>query len=279
MPASRASAALVLALALVPTGCGTLSVADEKELGDELAGEARRQLAFVREEVVVDYVEDIGRALVHAAGPQPFEYHFYVVDDPELNAFAMPAGHVYVQTGIILSAANVSELAGVMAHEVGHVALRHIARNYNKNRNAGILYQLGALVSSIFLPGPAAYGGQMLGQLAIVGVLNSFSREAESEADAFAVNAMPKAGLDPQGLVSFFQTLAEQDHGGRPPEFLSSHPATADRIAATHRLIEQAQLPQGLRISDNGKLEIIQRRIHLLTERAARDSDGARAKL
>src|SRR5262245_7155603 len=118
---SHAAAAWLAALALL-SGCGTLSVADEQQLGAEVARDARRELDFVREEVVVAYVEQIGRDLVKAAGPQPFTYHFYVVDDEELNAFAAPAGYIYVYTGIILASANASELAGVMAHEVGHVA-------------------------------------------------------------------------------------------------------------------------------------------------------------
>jgi predicted Zn-dependent protease len=258
----------LLALCAAVAGCGTLSVDKEKELGAELAQEMRKELRFVRETVVVDYVQSIGRSLVSAAGPQPFPYHFYVVDDEQLNAFAMPAGHVYVQTGIILNAANVSELAGVMAHEVGHVALRHIAQNYNKQRGAGILYNIGAIATSIFLPGPAAYGSQVLGQLAIVSALNTFTREAEREADAFAVRVMPQAGLDPEGLVTFFQTLEQetaQSGGSHPPAFLSTHPATEERIATTSKLIQEAKLPEHLRRTDNGKLEIIQRRIRLLT--------------
>jgi predicted Zn-dependent protease len=262
------AAALAAALALLP-GCGTLSVEEEQQLGAEIARDARKELRFVREEVVVKYVDQIGRGLVKAAGPQPFQYHFHVVDDEVLNAFAAPAGYVYVNTGIILAAANVSELAGVMAHEVGHVALRHIAKNYNKQRGAGILYQLGALGAAIFLPGAGAAAAQLGGQLAILGVLNSFSREAEAEADAFAVQVMPKAGWDPQGLVSFFQTLSQETKGGRPPEFLSSHPTTESRIEATAKLIRDSNLPEGLHDSDAGKLEIIQRRIRLLTGRAA----------
>lgn len=266
---SRAVAALAGA-ALALSGCGTLSVAEEQELGAEVARDARRELEFVREEVVLAYVEQIGRGLVDAAGPQPFQYHFYVVDDEELNAFAAPAGYIYVHTGIVLAAANASELAGVMAHEVGHVALRHIAKNYNKQRGAGILYQIGALGAAIFLPGAGAAAAQLGGQLAILGVLNSFSREAEAEADAFAVRVLPKAGWDPQGLVTFFQTLRSESGGARPPAFLSSHPATEDRIEATTKLIRAEKLPANLRDSDAGKLEIIQRRIRLLTGRAAR---------
>jgi predicted Zn-dependent protease len=270
-PSAAHGARLAALLALALAGCGTLSVADEQELGAELARDARRQLDFVREEVVVGYVQSIGRGLVRAAGPQPFEYHFYVVDDEEINAFAAPAGHVYVQTGLILAAANASELAGVMAHEVGHVALRHIAKNYNTQRGAGILYQLGALGAAIFMPGAAAAGTQLVGQLAIIGVLNTFSREAEEEADAFAVKVLPAAGWDPRGLVSFFVTL-NQEGGPRPPAFLSSHPATEDRIVATSALIRAGNLPESLRKSDGGKLEIIQRRIHLLAGTAQRQT-------
>jgi predicted Zn-dependent protease len=263
------AAALVVALAWLP-GCGTLSVPEEQELGAEIARDARKEFDFVREEVVVAYVEQIGRSLVKAAGPQPFKYHFYVIEDSQLNAFAAPAGYIYVNTGTILAAANASELVGVMAHEVGHVALRHIAKNYNKQRGAGILYQLGALGAAIFLPGAGAAAAQLGGQLAILGVLNSFSRDAEAEADQFAVEVMPKAGWDPQGLVTFFQTLNAEASGGRPPEFLSSHPATESRIEATQALIRAAMLPEGLKASDDGKLEIIQRRIQLLTGHAAR---------
>jgi predicted Zn-dependent protease len=255
-----------LGLALSLCACGTLSVQEEEQLGAEIARDARKELDFLREEVVVHYVEQIGKKLVDAAGPQPFTYHFYVVDDCELNAFAAPAGHVYIHTGIILASANVSELAGVMAHEVGHVALRHIAKNYNKQRGAGILYQLGALGAAIFMPGAGAAAAQLGGQLAIMGVLNSFSREAESEADAFAVRVMPVAGWDPHGLTSFFETLRDQNEGrAHPPAFLSSHPATEDRIEATAKLIRDANLPPNLAANDAGKLEIIQRRIRLLT--------------
>lgn len=269
-PSVFAATALALAALLALAGCGSLSVQEEQQLGAEMARDARKHLDFVREEVVVGYISQMGRGLVKAAGPQPFTYHFHVVEDKELNAFAAPAGYVYVNTGTILAAANASELAGVIAHEVGHVALRHIAKNYNKQRGAGILYQLGAIAASIFVPGPGAAAAQLGGQLAAIGVLNSFSREAEAEADAFAVKVMPGAGWDPQGLVSFFQTLQQETKGGRPPEFLSSHPATESRIEATSALIREAKLPEDLRQSDGGKLEIIQRRIQILTGHASR---------
>lgn len=258
------------------TACATLSVPEEEKLGADAARELGRELDFVRDPWVVDYVEQIGRDLLVAAGPQPYAFRFYVVDDDTLNAFALPAGYVYIHTGVILEAANVSELAGVMAHEVGHVALRHVAENYNRQRTTGVLYQLGALAAAIFVGGNAAAGGQILGQLAAVAYLNTFSREAEAEADAFAVRVLPRAGYDPHGLVSFFETLRAQ---GQPqvPGFLSSHPATEERIESARALIAREDLPPDLRVRDDGRLEIIQRRIELLTGRARRRGPGRAA--
>jgi predicted Zn-dependent protease len=265
----RAAAALACVLLLLPPGCTTLAVPEEEKIGRDASRELRRELDFVRDEWVVDYVEDIGRSIVAAAPPQPYEYHFYVVQDESLNAFALPAGYIYIHTAIILEAANVSELAGVIGHEVGHVALRHVARNYNRQRNTGIVYQLLSVVASIFVGGYAAAGGQMLGELAAVAYVNQFTREAEEEADAFAVEMLPKAGYDPNGLVTFFHTMTAQSDGGQGvPTFLASHPATDDRIRSTAALIADATLVSGLRVDDGGQLEIIQRRIQLLTRRA-----------
>jgi len=263
---SQLSKVLLLAgaLAVVATGCGTLSVSREEEIGAEEARNLRRELDFVRDAYVRDYVEEIGAQIVAAAGPQPYQFRFYVVQDDTLNAFALPAGHVYVNTGIILEAANVSELAGVIGHEIGHVVRRHVARNYNTQRNTGILYQVASIAAAVFVGGNAAAGSQMVGELAAVAFVNQFTREAEEEADAFAVEVLPRAGYDPHGLVTFFETMAAQDAGGMP-EFLSSHPTTENRIELTEALIQASDLPPDLIVRDDGKLQIIQRRIQLLT--------------
>jgi predicted Zn-dependent protease len=254
----------VLTTLLVMPACAPLSVQEEQRLGYQMSRELRGQLVFVRDRVVADYVEDIGRAILAAAPPQPFEYHFYVVEDEDLNAFAAPAGHIYVHTGTILAARNASELVGVVAHEIGHVAHRHVANNYNRQRNTGLAYQVGVLAAYLLGGGVGASAAQLGGGLAATAYLNQFGREAEMEADAFAVDAMPHAGWDPNGLVSFFQTLQAQG-GPQVPTFLSSHPATEDRIAATRALIAGQVNDRSLRRDDGGKLEIIQRRIEILT--------------
>ena len=256
-------AAAIALLLSVASGCGTLSVQEEQALGRQMAGEIRRGLVFLPDRVVERYVREIGEQVLEAAGPQPFEYRFYVVESDDINAFAAPAGHIYVHTQTILAAKNVSELAGVIAHEIGHVQRRHIAQNYNRQRNMGIGYQAAVLAASIFGGGAAATAAQLGGGLAATAYLNSFGREAELEADSFAVETMPRAGYDPNGLVTFFETL-RLEAGDRPADFLSSHPATADRAAAAQAQIAAQPAAPGLKLHDNGRLEIIQRRIEIV---------------
>jgi predicted Zn-dependent protease len=259
--------ALGLALA-----CGTLSIPQERKLGEEVQREIQGQVVPLRDPTVRAYVANLGQALVQASGPQPFEYRFYVVEDDTINAFALPAGYIYLHTETVLKARNVSELAGVLAHEVGHVVKRHVAQNYNRQRATGIGHQILVIGAGIAGGGSAAGAANLLGGLAGVAYLNSFGREAELEADAFAVQVMPRAGYDPEGLVTFFATLAAEG-GPRVPAFLSSHPTTGDRITATRRLIAAERLPPGLRVNDGGRLEIIQQRIRTLTG-AGRSSRG-----
>jgi predicted Zn-dependent protease len=257
------------AAALLAVGCGTLSVPEEQSLGRQMAAQMRRELVFLPDRVVERYVRDMGEAILRAAGPQPFQYRFYVVEDEHINAFAGPAGHVYVHTETILAARNASELAGVLAHEIGHVARRHVAQNYNRQRNTSIGYQAAVLAAALFGGGAAATAAQLGGGLAAMAYLNSFGREAETEADAFAVETLPRAGYDPQGLVTFFETLQRTSGSGRG-DFLSSHPATSDRAAAARARIAALPPTPGLRLDDGGKLEIVQRRIELLMHQRPR---------
>jgi predicted Zn-dependent protease len=250
-----------LALAALLPACATLTVAEERRLGEEIARQMAGELLFVRDEVVIDYVSAIGGRIVRAAGPQPFEYRFAVVEDDEINAFTGPAGHIYVHTETILRARNASELAAVLAHEIGHAVRRHVAKSYGRSRSASTLHQAGVLAGSVF-----GYGGlaNLGGGLAAMTVLNSFTRDEEREADAFAIEVLPAAGYDPNGLLTFLEVVRETG-GPEVPAFLSSHPGTGDRIAEVEALIAARPAAPGLRVTDRGRLEIIQRRIRLLT--------------
>jgi predicted Zn-dependent protease len=158
----------------------------------------------------------------------------------------------------------VSELAGVLAHEIGHVVLRHVAENYNRQRTTQLGFEAASVLASVLVGGHAAAAGQALGQLAVVAYLNQFSREDEQEADAFALEILPRAGYDPNGLLTFFETLQARSEGAEDWVFVSSHPTTATRIEAAAASISAAPLPGDLQVSDRGRLQIIQRRIELL---------------
>ncbi len=268
-PGPRRLRAAVLVLLLAACSTAPLSIEEERELGAEVEKEARTQLDLVHDEIVVGYVAGLGNDLLRVMGPQPFDYDFYVVQDDELNAFAMPGGSIYVHTGLVLKARNVSELIGVMGHEIGHVYHRHVAQNYRRQRNTGIAQQLGVLAVGVLAGGQAAQAANLLTGVGAMAYLNQFGREAEREADAFAVETVPKAGYDPNGITSFFSTLIHE-YGDRGDSFLSSHPATQERIQNTQALIRAEDLPPGLREDDDGKLEIIQHRIRLLTGKKPR---------
>jgi predicted Zn-dependent protease len=256
-------------LVVFSLACGTMSVKKEQDLSREFERQVRREYRFIRDPIVNQYVARIGEAILRPLGPQAFEYSFHVVEDEEVNAFAGPAGQIYLHTGTITRARNVAELAGVLAHEIGHVAKRHLAQNYEKLQAANIGQQIAVLGAGI-LGGQAAAGAANLATgFGLSAVLNSFSREAEAEADAFAVDALPKAGYDPNGLPTFFETL-NAERGAKPPAFLSSHPAPSDRMEATRAAIAAQTLPPNLASDDGGRFEIIQQRVDLLTQGRSR---------
>lgn len=254
---------------LLAAACAPLSVDQERSLGADFSRDFNRRTALVRDPAVTRYVSAISRRLLKHAGPQPFTYRFHIVPNAGINAFAAPAGYIYLYTGTILEARNVSELAGVMAHEIGHVARRHVANNFNRAVATNILHQAGIVAAEITAGPRAGNAARTLGGLAAMGYLNTFSREAEHEADAFAVQLLFKAGYDPRGLVTFFETLKGKG-GPSTPAFLSSHPATSVRIARTRRMIEGLPRDARLERHDNGRLEQVQDLLRKTADRQRR---------
>jgi predicted Zn-dependent protease len=210
-------------------GFNLYSVGDDIEIGRQVASSAEEDLDIVADPVLQTYVSDLGRRLASDARTGPYPYSFKVIRDPSINAFALPGGPVYIHTGLIEAAANESQLAGVIAHEISHVALRH---GTNQASRASLL-QIPAMLASGALGDQSA--GAQLGQLGLsVGlssVLLSYSRTAESEADALGARIMSETGYDPIEMAAFFETL-QAAGGARGPEFLSSHPNPGNRTEA-----------------------------------------------
>ena len=274
-------AAALAALACALTACGAISVEDEKKIGAQYQAELRKQMVMVRDPVTVNYVRQFGQQLASSARPSPFDFRFYVVEDEEINAFAIPGGAVYVNTGLLTKVHNGAELAAVLSHEMGHVTARHMAKLINTQRGTGFVVNIFYLAIAILTGNPyLANAGGIAGQVAGQAFITTFSRDDEREADALGFETMTNAGWNPNGMVTMFETLKKEGGGSRGmPQFLSTHPATDERINNARTMAEQFPGADKLRLVDP-KLPIIQERLKLIvgTDREKSDeSDGEKS--
>ncbi|MFN7927922.1 MAG: M48 family metallopeptidase [Blastocatellia bacterium] len=219
------------------------SLAQDIELGRQAAAEVEKQMPLYPEDSEVDaYVERVGRRLVAAIPSQfqhqEFNYRFDVVNASDINAFALPGGPMYVNRGMIEAARTEGEMAGVMAHEISHVALRHGTAQATKQQNPGI--QLGAIGGAILGAIIGGNAGSVIAQgtqLGLGAYLLRYSRDYETQADILGAQIMARAGYDPRDLANMFRTI-EQQGGGGGPEWLSSHPNPGNRY---NRINEEAE--------------------------------------
>jgi beta-barrel assembly-enhancing protease len=238
----RSTLALVL-VGFLAAGCGSaggggdfnlISIQEEWQLGQQLSAEIARQVRINNDPALNAYVRNMGQRIVAQTNMANLPWNFYVVDDPSINAFAVPGGHVYVHTGLIANADNAAELAGVMGHEISHVLARHsteqISRQYGLQILAGLV--LGQNPNQL---------AQIVASIVGTGALARFSREAEREADELGIRAMHAAGYNPAGMASMFEELLEQRQGspGRVEQFFSTHPLTEDRIRDSRNRAQQ----------------------------------------
>jgi beta-barrel assembly-enhancing protease len=216
-------------------GVNFYSLEHEIALGKQLAQQVERSSKLIDDPVVTEYVNRVGQNLVRNSDAQvPFTIK--VIDSDEVNAFALPGGFFYVNSGLILRAQEESELAGVMAHEISHVTARHGTKQATK----ADLIQIGAMAAMIFVPyGWAGYGIYEGMQLAIPLTFLKFSRDAEREADFLGIEYMYKAGYDPNSYVTFFERIQadEKRRPGTVSKVFATHPPTPDRIADAQKEI------------------------------------------
>lgn len=228
-------------------GFNLFSKQQDIQLGKETAAEVEKQYEVVKDRALQDYIGRVGRKLAAQPQAEDFPYSFTLLNDKSVNAFALPGGPAFVFTGLIKEADNEAQLAGVLAHEISHVALRHGTHQVTRAN----LIQLPALLAN------AALGGKsMLSQLGQVGVgffanslLLRYSRDAETQADLLGSRIMAGAGYNPMEMARFFEKL-EAGGGARAPQFFSDHPNPGNRVKAIEA--EMKGLPARSYSASNG---------------------------
>jgi hypothetical protein len=210
------------------------SVGEDVKLGREAAAEVRKEMPLLNDDRIDDWVEGIGAALVRAIPAEfqhsEFRYTFDVINQKEINAFALPGGPMFLNRGMIEAAKSEGEVAGVMAHEISHVALRHGTAQATKGQGAAILGTLGQIGGAIIGGGL----GQILSAGSQIGAglkLMQYSREFESQADLLGAQMLARAGYDPREMANMFRTI-EKEGGGGGPQWMSSHPNPGNRYNA-----------------------------------------------
>jgi predicted Zn-dependent protease len=249
---TRKTFLILAAFLAAATGCATigqlnlLTTEQEVEIGRQAAGEVEQEVQLYDDPEVEAYVDSLGQLLARHSRRKDVTYHFKVVDTDVVNAFALPGGWLYVNRGLITASENESELAGVIGHEIGHVVGRHGARQITKQFGLAVLLELAAGSENPSL------AREIATQFAAVGAgltILKYSRDAEREADAYAVEETYAAGIDPSGMATFFEKLMAM-HETKPEGvdlWFSTHPPSNERVANVRSQIAKLPAKPGLR--------------------------------
>jgi len=216
----------------------TLSKNDEARLGRAIMAQIRKMGQVVEDPLITEYVNEIGHRIAAQANNDGLhDFSFFVIEDPVINAFALPGGFIGVHTGLLEATRNEDELAGVLAHEVAHVTQRHIARSIHSGQRQSMMsmaIMLGAILAAVAgADGDAVQGAIAVAQGTAAQQQINFTRSNEYEADRVGIEALASAGFDPQGMASFFEVISRSNTPMeyRTPEFLRTHPVSSARIA------------------------------------------------
>lgn len=259
----------------VDRGLDLYSIAQEQAIGKRMAEKVERQCRLVKDPVVTRYVQNLGQRLVRNSDAK-IPFTIKVIDDNQVNAFALPGGYLYVDSGLILAAQNESELASVMAHEIAHVAARHATRNMTKAELWNI-----ASMPLIFFGGPIGMTLRQVSGLAYPMTVMKFSRDAEREADLLGIEYAYAAGYDPASFVNFFERLkANKFKKNFIAKTFATHPMNHDRIERAQKEIATILPPREEYIVDTSAFRDAQERLlddsgeALILHRGQTRSDG-----
>jgi len=246
-------------------GWNLFSPTQDVEMGRQVAQDAERQLAMLNDRRVDDYLNGLGRRLAAKAPGERYPYQFRAVNDRTINAFALPGGFLYVNRGTIEAAQSEAQLAGVIGHEIGHVALRHGTNQASKSYAAQVpLAVLGGVLGSNSIGGVLA---QIGAGFAVDSILLKYSREAERQADVIGTQMLYDNGYDPRAMAQFFEIIArESKGGGRGPEWFSSHPNPENRMGKVQEEVERLGGPPSGYRDDSAEFREIRRYVQSLPQ-------------
>jgi len=239
-PSPLAAAA---ALALL-CGCASVSPQQEVEIGQQEVQKINAQLPLLNDAQITGYVTQLGTSIARTTSRADLDWHFYVVNTDVINAFAVPGGFIYVNRGVLDRASNMSELAGVLGHEIEHIVRRHSVKQMEQVQGANVGVALACALTGV-CENQAAQAAVQVGGAA---VFAKFSRQDEIEADDGGFNNLVRSGIDPTGMLTFFQKLLAEQQRGDPKgvsAWFADHPGTQDRIADIQRML--SQLPEDKR--------------------------------
>lgn len=251
----------------------TISPELERRLGKAFMRSVRQHATIVDDPEVESYIESIGYQLVANSDNNSLAFTFFVVDNPDINAFAAPGGVIGINSGTILNSRSESELAGVLAHEIAHVTQRHLARQFEKAGQSS-LPVTAALLAAILVTIANPQAGQAA--LAIVTGANiqsqiNFTRANEEEADSVGIQLLARSGYDPQGMPNFFERLQQKSeyYAGNAPEFLRTHPLTSSRIAESKA---RASKYAPIKFVNTSSYELVHTKIEVNSYKNAKDA-------
>ena len=249
-------------------GLNLYSIERERALGKQLSRQVESQMRLVTDPVVTEYVNRLGQTIVRNSDAKvPFTIK--VVQDDQINAFALPGGYFYVNTGLILAADNEAELAGVMAHEIAHVAARHATKNATRAELINL-----ASIPLIFLGGPAGLAIREVAGIAVPMSFLKFSRDAEREADLLGLEYEYAAGYDPAEFINFFEKLKfeQKEKHSLIAKAFSTHPMTGDRIKRAQKEIETMLPAKPEYIVDTSEFDQVKARLMAMSNEMRMDA-------
>jgi predicted Zn-dependent protease len=229
---------------IFPKGASGITIKEEEELSREFMKLILAHYEIIKDPLIVNYVNDVGQKIVSVLPPQPFSYHFYVIKEDTYNAFATPAGHIFIYSGLLAALDNEEELACILAHEISHVLCRHISQKIERAEKVNIA-TLAGVVAGVLLGtagASAAANAVTLGSVAAGQSYElAYSRENERQADQIGLNILRKAGYNGKGLISSLKKMrSKQWFDSREiPTYLTTHPGSEERMAYIDTWLER----------------------------------------